>query len=230
MWKKYVLFVVFWMASLVFIPTVTAFAAPELKVNVSAGLDGKAKYGKGAPVTLTIENSGSPFSGDMVIDMPFTYSMGMGEAFPLEIGTGETKTISFVIPKMNDYGGMYGIGNTKSIFFYEGGWEKGTEIEHKGAQQITATLHAEDAKFGVQFTDNVDRLAALKAVKYDNASNLVWMNASKIGASAFPNEADGWGAANFIVIDEYPLADLPVQQQEALIGWVRNGGIIIMGG
>ena len=27
----------------------TALAAPDIKVNVSAGIDGKAKYGKGAP-------------------------------------------------------------------------------------------------------------------------------------------------------------------------------------
>ena len=69
------------MASIVFIPTATALAAPELKVSVSAGLDGKAKYGKGAPVTLTVENTGTAFSGDMVIDMDYTYSMGAGEAY-----------------------------------------------------------------------------------------------------------------------------------------------------
>ena len=46
---------------IVFIPTTTALAAPELKASVKVGLDGKAKYGKGAPVTVTIENSGNSF-------------------------------------------------------------------------------------------------------------------------------------------------------------------------
>ena len=63
-WKKFAVFVLVLMATIVFIPTATALAAPELKVSVAIGLDGKAKYGKGAPVTMTIENTGTAFSGD----------------------------------------------------------------------------------------------------------------------------------------------------------------------
>ena len=51
MWKKFAVFLVLLIGSIVFIPEVNALAAPELKVSVSAGIDGKAKEGKGAPVT-----------------------------------------------------------------------------------------------------------------------------------------------------------------------------------
>ncbi|MFJ7932976.1 hypothetical protein [Sporosarcina sp. NPDC096371] len=229
MWKKVALFVTLLMASIVFMPTASALAAPELKVSVSAGLDGKAKYGRGAPVTLTIDNKGTAFSGDMVIDMEYTYSMGTGEAYPLEIGAGETKTVTFIVQRMNDNSGMYGMANSKKIFFYEGGWKKGKVIEHKGSQNITTTLHSDDNKFSVQFTDNVDRLAALKTVRYSNMSQMVLIDANKIAASKFPDEAVGWGAANVIIVDEYPIADLTSEQQQALIGWVRAGGIMVFG-
>ena len=33
-----------------------------------------------------------------------------------------------------------------------------------------------------------------------------------------------------MIVDEYPLADLSAKQQEALVGWVRSGGILVMGG
>ena len=33
-----------------------------------------------------------------------------------------------------------------------------------------------------------------------------------------------------MVIDEYPLADLQVAKQEAILGWVRSGGTLVIGG
>ncbi|WP_203246064.1 hypothetical protein [Sporosarcina beigongshangi] len=231
MWKKLMLFMLLLMATFFFIPTATALAAPELKVSVAFGLDGKAKYGKGAPVTVTIENTGTAFSGDMVIDMEYTYSMGAGEAFPLEIGAGETKTVSFVNGKMNDNGNPFNSQSSKTIFFYEGGWQKGKEIKHKGSQHIPAILQNADNTFAVLFTDNVDRLTALKKVRHGASTTLVSVDAAKISEKTkFPEEAVGWEAANYIIIDEYPLADLSSKQQQALLGWVRTGGILIMGG
>lgn len=228
-WKKFAVFVFVLMATIVFVPTATALAAPELKVSVSAGLDGKVKYGKGAPVTITVENSGTAFSGDLVIDIPYSYSMGAGEAIPLDIGAGETKTVSFTIQRMDD-NGRYGVSNLKTIFLYEGGWKKGKEIEHKGAQQITTSMFYEDSRFTVLFTENVDRLASIKVARFSNSTNNQVMNASQIADHVFPEEADGWGTINFMIVDEYPLADLSAKQQEALVGWVRSGGILVMGG
>ena len=57
------------------------------------------------------------------------------------------------------------------------------------------------------------------------------MDAAKIADKlSFRKRQYGWGAANFIIIDEYPLADLSAKQQQALLGWVRTGGILVMGG
>ena len=231
MWKKFAVFLVLLIGLIVFIPEVNALAAPDLKVSVSAGIDGKAKEGKGAPIIIVIENSGTAFSGDLVIDVPSYFTTGSGEAIPLDIGAGETKTISLVIPNMTDMNNMYGgMSNTKTIFLYEGGWEKGKEIVHKGAQKLTTTMYYDDSKFIVTFTDNPDRLGALKNSRILNASTSQIISASKMGEPNFPEEAAGWGAADFIIIDEYPLADLSEKKQNALLGWVRSGGILVIGG
>jgi len=231
MWRKFAVFLILLIVSIVFIPEVNALAAPNLKVSVSAGIDGKAKEGKGAPVEIVIENSGTAFSGDLVIDVPSYYTIGSGEAIPLDIGAGETKTISLIIPNMIDMNNMYGgMANTKTIFLYEGGWEKGKEIVHKGAQKITTTMYYDDSKFIVTFTDNPDRLGALKNSRILNASTSQIISATKMGEPNLPEEATGWGAVDFIIIDEYPLADLSVKKQNALIGWVRSGGTLVIGG
>ena len=231
MWKKFAVMLVLFVCMIVFIPTVNALAAPNLKVSVSAGIDGKAKEGKGAPIVIVIENSGTAFSGDIVIDIPSYFTTGSAEAIPVDIGAGETKTISLVIPSMTDMGNMYGgPSNTKTIFLYEGGWKKGKEIAHKGAQKLTTTMYYDDSKFIVTFTDNPDRLGAVKNSRILNASTSQIISASKMGEPNFPEEAAGWGAADFIIIDEYPLADLSEKKQNALLGWVRAGGILIIGG
>lgn len=231
MWKKFAVMLVLFVGMIVFIPAVNALAAPDLKVSVTAGIDGKAKEGKGAPVVIVIENSGTAFSGDLVIDVPSYFTTGSGEAIPVDIGAGETKTISLVIPSMTDMNNMYGgMSNTKTIYLYEGGWEKGKEVVHKGAQTLTTTMFYDDSKFIVTFTDNPDRLGALKTSRILNASTSQIISASKMGEPNFPEEAAGWGAADFIIIDEYPLADLSEKKQNALIGWVRSGGILVIGG
>lgn len=230
MWKKITLFVVLLIITLPFLPAVEASAAPALEVDVTAGLDGKAKYGKGAPINITIENMGSAFSGDLVIDLPFSYSMGTGKAIPLDIGAGETKTVSIVVQKMTDARGMYGTSNPKTIFLYEGGWKDGKELDHTGAQQLTTTLYNEDTKIMALLTNNIDRLRAINGVRFPNAPNTQLIDVAKVPTNLLPAEAEGWGAANFIIADEYAIADLSRSQQEALLDWVRSGGVIIFGG
>lgn len=229
MWKKQWGIIIALFVFCLFVPAIHASAAPELKVKVTAGFDGKAKFGKGAPIVIEIENSGSSaFTGDLVIDTQQSYESGVGEVFPLDIGAGETKTVSFINQKMFDYN-MYGM-NSKSIFFYEGGWRKGKEISHKGAQQITVAMYHDDTQIMTVFTDNIDRLSALKGMRLANYPNTQMIDASKIAALKLPEEAAGWGPTDIIIIDEYPIADLSAVEQQAIVNWVRSGGIIIFGG
>ena len=215
------------LAAVLIIPGVTALAAPEIKVNVSAGFDGKSKYGKGGPAVITIENSGTPFSGDLVIDVQESYNLGMGRAIPLDIGSGETKTVSLILPNIDD---GYGMVNTKRIYLYEGGWKNGKEIPHKGTQRLVSPSYSEDSAFVLMFTTNADRLTALKGAKVSSSQNTQLIDASKLDISNLPDEALGWESIDFMVIDEYPLADLQVAKQEALLGWVRSGGTLVIGG
>lgn len=228
MWKKQWGLLIAMFVFCLFLPTIEASAAPELKVKVTAGFDGKAKFGKGAPIIVEIENNGtSAFSGDMVIDTQQSYESGIGEVFPLDIGAGESKTVTFINPKMFDYN-MYGMNN-KSIFFYEGGWKKGKEIDHKGTQQITVAMYHDDTKIITAFTDNIDRLSALKGFRLTNYPSTQLIDVSKI-ASLDLEEAAGWGPTDIIIIDEYPIADMSPATQQALVNWVRSGGIIVFGG
>lgn len=88
MWKKWMVYLVLLIGAFAFLPNATALAAPELKVSISVGIDGKAKYGEGAPVSITIENSGSAFSGDLVVEIPYSYFIGNGRGHSTRYWSG----------------------------------------------------------------------------------------------------------------------------------------------
>ena len=212
------------------LPAGKVFAAPDLKVDISVGLDDKVKYGKGAPLTVTIENKGSDFVGDLVLDLYESYSMGEGQVIPISLPSGETKVVSLIIPRMNDMSNVQsGSPLQKSFYFYENGWKNGKEIPHKGAQNISSTLFYDDAKFIVTFTENIDRLGKLKNATISNYQNIQRIDGAKMADVKIPDEGAGWGAADFIVVDEYPLADFSQKKQEALLEWIYKGGILIQG-
>ena len=106
------------------ITSVSTPAASNLNVKATTGFNGKAKYGEGLPISLTVENKGDAFSGDIVLDTVESYNLGNALAIPFEIGAGETKTVQVAVSGLGeDY--MYQGSNVQLIHFFEGGWEKG---------------------------------------------------------------------------------------------------------
>ncbi|MBO1914960.1 hypothetical protein J4G37_60310, partial [Microvirga sp. 3-52] len=55
------------------------------------------------------------------------------------------------------------------------------------------------------------------------------INSEKIDVMNFPDDARGWDMVDYVVMDEYAFADLQSEKQLALLEWVKNGGIIIIG-
>src|SRR4051794_11144324 len=91
--KKFMMVISALMIYFILSPSIEALAAPELNVKVTTGFNGKAKYGEGLPISLTVENKGDAFSGDIVLDLAESYNLGNAQSIPFEIGAGETKTI-----------------------------------------------------------------------------------------------------------------------------------------
>ena len=228
MMKKFMVLLFAFLVMIILTPEVIAHAAPNLKVSVTAGIDGKTKMERGGPIAITVENTGTSFSGDLVVDVLESYDQGAGRAIPLELGSGETKTVSFVVNNLDALGGMSGLPNKQSIFFFEGGWEKGKEIPYKGAKILTASLF-QDTTFIVTFTNNIDRLASLKGIEIGSTSDVQMIDSSKIDMPNFPNDPLAWDSIDYMVFDEYALADLKSEKQEALLEWVQKGGIIVIG-
>lgn len=226
--KKFVSVIIVLLLAGIALP-VAAKAAPALKVDVVSGIDGKGKMGRSGPVVVTVENTGTPFQGDLVIDVMETYNSGTGQSIALDIGTGEQQTVSFVISDMGEAFDSYRPQVAKKIYLYEGGWEKGSLIPHKGAQKFAPSLVEDHDKFAVVFTKDMKRLSALRSVNIGNYSQVQVANGLKAKVNELPKESATWDAADYIVVDNFSIADLPDYTQLALLEWVNEGGIMIVG-
>lgn len=213
---------------LFFILPQTPLAAPQISIETEAGIQNKVKYEKGLPVRITLSNSGTDFSGDLVIDYSETYNLGAGLAVPVELAAGETKTVQVAIPGLTD---MYTMNGTQAqmIYLYEDGWKDGKAVDFKGSKTIKANFFDPNALFIATLTDNSDRLIALKELgaKGNNAVEVFHLN--QLEQFTLPREATGWEFIDYLLIDEFAYGDLPEGVQEAIMQWVREGGNIVVG-
>ena len=212
----------------IFSPSLEALAAPELDVKVITGYNGKAKYGEGLPITLTVENTGDAFSGDIVLDLAESYNLGNAQSIPFEIGAGETKTVQIAASGLaEDY--MYQGTNVQLIHFFEGGWEKGKSINYKGNKTFKTSFQDPATIYYLTLTESADRLKVLNQLKQPNQVNDEIIHVAQQSNFTLPNEAVAWEMADYIIIDEFVIADLTEQQQQAFIDYVSLGGIIVVG-
>ncbi|MGE7622020.1 DUF7408 domain-containing protein [Viridibacillus sp. NPDC096237] len=207
---------------------IEASAAPKLDVKTSVGFENKGKYNRGLPLTITVKNTGTAFSGDIVIDAMQDYNTGSGMAIPIELGENETKTIEVAFEQFSD--AFVGNGsNQQMIHFYEGGWKKGKSIKYTGKAKVNPQLLEEDTPIVFTLTSNADRLLGFTKLGKNNTTKMEVIDVAQLTNFTLPSKAASWSAGDVLVIDEYKLADLSEEQQKAIIEWVKNGGKAIIG-
>ncbi|WP_342528273.1 hypothetical protein MKY84_05270 [Chryseomicrobium sp. FSL W7-1435] len=209
------------------IPT-TVFAKSDITIKANAGFDNKVLYGEGVPLTITLQNNGDDFSGDIVIDTPESYEIGSARALPLTLAAGETKTITLSLTSLTeDY--MYSGTNTQMIFLYEGGWEDGKEVDFKGDRSVRPSFFAGDTIFLFTLTESTDRLTALRNIKFTQGLRPEVISLNHLKNGVMPTSKKDWEMASVVILDEFSIADWSDSEQQALLDWVSAGGTLIAG-
>ena len=227
--KSFVVIFLLTVAIFNFFQVGTASAAPSLELQAEAGIGNKIKYYSAFPLKLTITNSGSDFSGDLVIDVAETYEIGSAIVYPLDIAKGETKEIEVYLEGMTeDYSYNNPGQQKKHFYFYEGGIEDGKLIEHKGASVVRPQYQDDYSTFIYTLTENSDRLSAFQRLKQFATYNVevFHLNQRKV---ELPTDVRGLALANIIVVDEESLSDLSDEQQKTIFSWIEQGGTLLIG-
>lgn len=207
---------------------ITAFAKSDISIKATAGYDNKVQYGSTVPITLTLQNNGDDFAGDIVIDAPESYEIGSARALPLTLAAGETKTITLRLSALSeDY--MHSGTSMQMFYLYEGGWENGKEITYKGDKVVRPSFFMGDSVFIFTLTESTDRLTALRNIKFNQGLRTEVISLNHLKNGVLPATKQDWEMASIFVVDESSIADWPDAQQKALVDWLHAGGTVIAG-
>lgn len=205
-----------------------ASAAPQLEVKAEAGINNKIKYYTPLPLKIEITNNGSAFSGDLVIDVPESYSFGSASIYPIDLAEGETKTIEVYLNGLSDdY--LYSGNQPDMFYFYEGGVEEGKVVDYTGTKNVRPQYFEQEATFIYTLTENSDRLSAFLRLGQDAPYSVEIFHLNQLKGFNFPSDVKGLEMADMLVVDEHNLTDFSEGEQQAIYNWVMQGGTLLVG-
>ncbi len=192
----------------------------SLYVEAEIGFENYVKQDSPTVLNVKITNNGKPFSGDFVADIPVSYNFGSGLVFPLDIATGETKTIPIYLE------GYTNSNNSDLFYFYEGGIEKGKQVKYDGSRVVNPRMKGPSAKTMVVVTTRPDELSAIEEMSKPLNQELVTYYATSKEDKYLVDDYKGLSIIDIIIFDNIAMQDLSQQQQQAIYKWVQSGGVL----
>ncbi|MGM0863733.1 MAG: hypothetical protein ACQEWF_03500 [Bacillota bacterium] len=222
-WRKAILVMTLGFLMFLFMED-TTLAQAQIKISVEEGIDGKVKEGRGFPLKVTVENTGSDFKGDLLFDYAPSYQTGAARALSIDVPANSKRTYTLSIPGFNDE--IRHNSNQETIHLFQGSWEKGKEIKFKGDKRLTPDfIYSNYTTIGL-LSENPDRLKGIKGTNM--GGNRV--EALTLTKENIPEEKSGFQMLDYLIIDQFNISELSQDQQRALKSWVDTGGVLFIGG
>ena len=194
----------------------------EMNVSIDEGFNGKIKAGKGFPLSIKLENKGESFSGDLVINFVPSWNAGGAMAINVELPANSTKTYQISLPGLSE-DNSFSYQSEPMLHLYKNGLKKGKKVDFKGEKIIKPKyFDTNDSVIGV-LSENYDRLKELRILPSKT------MQMIELNKEEMPKQPLGLEMLDYLLIDEYGITKLDKEQQEAIIGWIEAGGILIAG-
>ncbi|WP_052342799.1 hypothetical protein [Bacillus sp. EB01] len=218
-----------WVSLFLMLFLLVSIAQPAIAANsgitirTEAGFDGKIKSGYGFPVKVTVENKGTDFKGDLLINFYPTYSSSGSKVLHIDIPKGGKKEYIVSIPGISE-DGMYSSPNVQEIFLYKGNWQDGKETSFTGSKKLSLKYVDPSWKILGLLSEEPDRLKELKSLPGAANDSLIFE------PDFIPEDKIGLDNLDVLAIDGYPFSGLNELQQQAILGWAKDGGVLIVGG
>ena len=187
-------------------------------VTIEAGLDGVLVEDKASPVSITVKNVTEDFEGTLRVIVPATYDQkSLAYEKSIVVPKGGEKTFSILLP---------GISNV-SFLRVELENSKGKTIYSK-QEKIVSYEVGQTAVLGILSSDFTG-LNYFDGVSVTSTNGIVSAKAIQLNVENIPEVSDGLEICDFILIDNYNTSQLSAEQRNAIVGWVNNGGVLIVG-
>lgn len=205
----------------------TVYAAEEDKdvennnfiVNVEVGIDGVAVEYRATPVTVTVRNLGADFEGTLRVVLPATYDQkSLAYEKMVTVPSGGEKTFSVLLPDIQNTSFVrVELETTKGKLLYSG--RQSYYSSGRGQDAIVGVLSSDYT--GLNYFDGVTITAGSYGVL---TAKLLQLTADNI-----PEISAGLETCDYIIIDNYNTSQLTDEQCKAIVSWVNNGGVLILG-
>ncbi|KMK76374.1 hypothetical protein [Alkalihalobacillus pseudalcaliphilus] len=196
----------------------------SLHIETKAGFDGKITQTGGFPLEVTLSNSGEDLSGELVIHVFPTYQSDANIIIPVDIPAGETRSVLTTIPG-HDSSYYYGATPTKMITFYETSFENGKEVKTSGKATIAGSQLGWDAPVMGILSNDPESLRYLNSM-----TNTVKPQLVTVEPDLITDDYIALTMLDYLVVDQFTIAELSSEQQQAIQQWVLFGGTLILGG
>lgn len=185
-------------------------------IEVQYGYENRAKGGRNMPVSLTVDNRED---AAMEGSVEFLCRQADGElyayAYPLVLAAGENKRSSYVVP----------LSAGADAFWVRLKNEAG-EITEVRQFDLTQSSSEPELFIGV-LSDTPELLSYLNGVSVNYGQ--MKSRTFTLSESSFPEDRRQLDSFDLIVISNYQVSKLSVQQVRALMQWMRNGGVLLFG-
>jgi len=187
----------------------------SLSMDVTYGYENTAKDGRILPVTVKCTNGGNDFSGDVEIRTRESDLDLYNYIFPVSIPAGETKTLSYWVP----------IGTGTDQIYVCMKDSAGKQITGKRVK-LNISTGTPDLFIGL-LSDNPDALNYLDniSINYGQLRTRIF----RLEEETFPENEEGLDQLDVILISDYRIRNLNTARIRALMQWVQNGGVMILG-
>lgn len=191
----------------------------EISVRVTYGLQGVITSNVELPVKMEIENTGEDFKGTAVVTLPdIKQKKGISYEKDVEIPSGETKTISILVPELGNF-------DTFQVALQKNGQEV---LKQKISIELPYYNTSGGVLVGV-LSEHPELLEYVNELVLDNSYSST-IQTVFLNLDSFPEETDTLNMMSFLIVDQVPEEQLSQKQREALKEWIQSGGVLILGG
>lgn len=197
-------------------PLASAMAA-GVDMDAEMGYGGVITYMRELPINVTLTNNGGDTSGHLIVDIDSDYRTYDRYTLPLSIAAGATVNATIPVRLV--------IKQAAYTIRWEGERES-TQVD------ITpqATLNPSTLVVGV-WSEHPQGLSYMSIGTTGDVLKRgeAWQTVA-LDAATFPASASAMNFFDMLVVDGMDAATLSAAQQGALDSWLRNGGIVVVGG
>jgi hypothetical protein len=184
-----------------------------LQMNAAAAFNGYFKYGEWLPVQVTLENQGADLEGEIRVNVNSSQG-ALVFSSPVSLPSGSRKLVQvYVLP--NNFSRELDVrlvSGSKLI----------------SSQKVTVRPQPNVAFFAGLLAPERGALALLSGVKFPGQERpKILVDAAP---TDLPDRLEGLRAFDLLVVNDVDTTRLTPEQSNALEGWVRRGGVLVIGG